>query len=117
MLKIAYQLGVQQALQEEDLDRLVKEAAELGIDLEKLAFLGALTTGAKALGSGLKTMGQGTWKGLKGSLASTKGFGLTNRATLAAKDVGTGAAKAWKGMSPLQQRMLMGAGGTALGAA
>lgn len=120
MLKIAYHLGVQQALQEEDLERLVKEAAELGIDLEKLAIpgLGAigqgLATGAKALGSGLRAGGKGVWEGLKGGLANTKGFGLANRASLAARGAGAGAAKAWQGMSPLQRKMLMGTGGGAL---
>ena len=52
MLKTAYQMGVQQAFQDGGLEELVKEAQNLGLDLEKLGF------GWGNIGSGLaKTMG------------------------------------------------------------
>jgi hypothetical protein len=128
MLKIAYQLGVQKALQEEDLDRLVKEAQELGIDLEKLAIpgLSSLVTGAKALGSGLGTMGgaagraakglyQSTAQGLKGS-SHLGAKGKAGGALFGARTSGAGKimGDAWKGTSPLQKKMMMGTGGAGL---
>lgn len=121
MLKIAYQMGVQQALSEEDVDRLVKEAQELGIDLEKTAWLGALgkglATGAKALGGGLKTMGGGALQAGRGAMQGVKasrGLGLGQKARGALFGAGGHMGKAWKGMSPLQQKMMMGAGGAGL---
>lgn len=119
MLKIAYRIGVQKALQNEDIDRLVKEAAELGIDLEKLGFgLGSLVTGAKALGGGLSAAGRGAMGAGK---AVAKGFsrgraggqGMMSSLGRGLKGAGGQMTGAWKGMSPLQQKMLMGAAGTA----
>lgn len=67
MLKMAYHKGVQKALSEEDVDLIIKEAQELGIAVEKLAFLGGIgrgiMSGAKALGSGLKGLGAGAKEG------------------------------------------------------
>lgn len=126
MLKIAYQMGVQQAFSEEDVDRLVKEAQELGIDLEKTAWLGALgkglATGAKALGGGLSTMGRAAAGGLKagrGMAQQTmagggKLLGRGGALSAGARGVGGQLGQAWKGMSPLQQKMMMGAGGAGL---
>jgi len=116
MLKLAYQIGQQQALEEENIDRLVKEAQELGIDLSKLGMPGlaamgkGLMSGAKALGSGVRSGASGIVAGAKSGLTNTKGFGLANRATLAAKGAGSGAANAWKNMSGLQKKMLAGTG-------
>lgn len=123
MLKIAYQMGVQKALQEEDLDKLIKEAQELGIDLEKTAWLGALTTGlttgAKALGGGLKTMGGAVMRAGKGlrtgfGRGMQQGMGVRNALGRGLSGAGRQMGTAWKGMSPLQRKMLMGAGGAGL---
>ena len=65
MQKIAYQLGMQKALQEENVDQLLKEAQTLGIDVEKLAF---------------------GWGGL-GGLAS-KGMGMAAAHPMATKMLG-----------------------------
>lgn len=107
MLKTAYQMGVKKAFDEENIDELLKEAEELGIDLEKLALLGglanigkALWSGGKALGSGLVQAGK-TGLGHKGLSAGTKAFGR-------------GVAGTWRGLSPLQRRALMGAGAAGL---
>lgn len=42
MLKTAYHVGIEHALKEENIAMLVKEAQELGLDLEKLGFGGIL---------------------------------------------------------------------------
>lgn len=42
MLKVAYHIGVAQALREEDIETRIKEAQELGLDLEKLGYGGIL---------------------------------------------------------------------------
>jgi hypothetical protein len=117
-------MGIQKALSEEDIDTLIKEAQEMGIDLEKLgwgALLGGigqgLSTGAKALGGGLKAMGgglrqagQGAMQGWKGS----RGLGLGQKAQGALFGAKGSVGQAWKGLNPLQKKMMMGAGGAGL---
>jgi len=119
MLKIAYQLGVQEAFSEGNIDRLIKEAEELGVDTEKLSgWLGmlgrGLTSGTKALGGGLKALGTGTMKTVRNLRPQMQTWGAGSGMRRALQH---GVGGAWKGMSPLQRKMLIGAGGVGAGAA
>jgi hypothetical protein len=126
MLKIAYQMGVQKALSEGDVNKLVKEAQELGIDLEKLgwgALLGGigrgLSTGAKALGGGLKAMGGAVGRAGSGFRAGfgrgmQQGAGVRSALGRGLSGAGRQVGAAWKGLDPLQKKMMLGAGGAGL---
>ena len=107
MLKTAYQMGVKKAFDEENVDELLKEAKELGIDLEKLGFLPGIANIGKALWTGGKALGAGMGQAAKTGLGY-KGLGAGLRA------FGRGTAGAWRGLNPLQRCALMGAGGAGL---
>lgn len=114
MLKMAYHLGVQHALSEVDINTMIKEAQELGIDLEKLAIPGlgtlgrSIMSGGKALKSGLGGLGKGIREGWK--VGKDWSFG-GNKMLAGLGGAGRGAQSALTGMSGLQRGMLGGAAG------
>lgn len=125
MLKIAYQLGVQKAFSEEDAARLVKEAQELGIDLEKSAFwatLGrGLMSGAQSLGAGImgagRTLGSGVMgagRGAMQGIRASRGLTLPQKAGGALFGAKGHMGKAWGALSPAQRMGVGVAGGAGL---
>lgn len=120
MLKIAYQSGVRKALCEEDLEVLVKEAQELGLDWEKLAVpgLGAVGKGLSALGGGMKAMGSTVRPALAGGKMYANAGML--KSPLMQQSIPTlqrglhGFSKImgnkWKSLDPLQKKMMLGTG-------
>ena len=130
MIKTAYQIGLQTALQEENFDQLLKEAQELGLDLEKIAIpgMGAL----KGLWGGAKTFGKNLAGGVKGLYqGATKAPGTSGAQLSLFNNAGQAAAKgatpgfmsrmkgAWGALTPGQQQAMKltgaGAGGMTLG--
>ena len=109
MLKTAYQIGLAQALENIDVNALIKEARELGIPEEKVAFLGGLLSkGIGALGKGIgKATTWGAANPLAGSVAGHALGGAAlgaGSAALTGGDIGRGA-------------LIGGLGGAGLGAA
>jgi hypothetical protein len=108
MLKHAYQLGLQQALNDGNAEQLLKEAQALGIDLEKLALWGSLMgAGKSALGLG-KAWGQGIGTAAKQGYGAVKGAwqggaGLGQSLGQGARNVGRSVGQTWKGLTPGQQ--------------
>jgi len=124
MLKHAYQMGIQKALNDGNAAQLLKEAQEMGIDLEKLAFWGALgqgLLGAGKAGLGLgKTLGKGTYGALRSGVQSARGLSQQGTGTAlrtGARDAGGGLRNMWSGMSSGQQAATAGLGGLAAGGA
>jgi len=95
MLKTAYQLGFQKALEDNHVQQLLKEAQEMGIDVEKLGFL-------TNLGRGLGQLGRG--------ISAARGAGASGLQALK-----SGVRSGWNLMSPAQRKTLAltGAGGAA----
>ena len=119
MLKTAYQLGIQRALDEINVNQLVKEAQELGIDVEKIAFLGTLANVGKAALSGAKTIGSAGLRAGKGLTTGIQrglqqGEGALGALGRGASGAGKQLSSAWGSLSPTQRRALMGAGATGL---
>ena len=101
MLKTAYQIGLRQALQEGNISQLLKEAQELGIDVEKVAFglagLGRMGQLGQAVG---KAVGWGAKHPMAARMAGGAAMG--------------GGAAALTGGNVSQGMMLGGLGGAAV---
>jgi hypothetical protein len=120
MLKVAYNLGLQRALEEAGAEQLWKEAQDLGLSVEKLAILGGL-------GKAFSSLAPKVWGGAK-NFAGNLGGGIKGMWTgMKPGVVAPGAAapgfmertqSAWKGLAPGQQQAmkLTGAGAVGLGA-
>lgn len=100
MLKTAYHVGVEQALLEENIEALVKEAQELGLDLEKLGFGGILGQLGQYAGRAAGFLGKHPMAGrmLGGAALGGTAAGLTGGNVLQGMGLGAGGGLAFHGL-------------------
>lgn len=105
MLKTAYQIGFELAMEEGNADQLLKEAQELGVDLEKIG-----QGGLRAAWGALRGFGKNLWSGTK---AMKEGLGVLPGGFKSRLS------SAWQALTPVEQQALkmtgVGLGGLTAG--